>query len=150
MITKTLITCCLIFISTLTFGQNKDELLYQAISKKDTAKVKSLLIQGANPNFKKKVGEFEISMLILAIQERNYTISKLLVDHKVDVNFKDWFKTTALMYAANFGDKHIVELLIANGADVNAKDEQGNSVLSAAKESKNEEVIKLIESLVKQ
>ena len=150
MITKTLITCCLIFISTLTFGQNKDELLYQAVSKKDTAKVKFLLIQGANANFKKKTGDFETSLLILAVQGKNYTISKLLIDHKVDVNFKDWFKTTALMYAASFGDKPIVELLIANGADVNAKDEQGNSVLSAAKESKNEEVIKLIEGLVKQ
>jgi ankyrin repeat protein len=53
------------------------------------------------------------------------------------------------MYAANTGNRVIVSFLIDHGADPNAKDEQDNSVLSAAKESKNEEVIKLIEGLQK-
>ena len=53
------------------------------------------------------------------------------------------------MRTANTGYKRIVVFLIDHGADPNAKDEQGNSVLSAAKESKNEEVIKLIQSLQK-
>jgi uncharacterized protein len=50
------------------------------------------------------------------------------------------------MYAAAKGNKEIVELLIESDADVNATDGDGNTVLSAAKEGKNKEVITLIES----
>jgi len=53
------------------------------------------------------------------------------------------------MYAASKGNREIVELLLASGADVNATDGEGNTVLTAAKESKNSEVITLIESKLK-
>ncbi|WP_181303957.1 ankyrin repeat domain-containing protein [Rufibacter sp. XAAS-G3-1] len=56
------------------------------------------------------------------------------------------FNTTALMYAASKGNKEIVELLLSSGADVNATDGGGNTVLTAAKESQNSEIIMLIES----
>jgi ankyrin repeat protein len=53
------------------------------------------------------------------------------------------------MYAASKGNREIVKLLLENDADVNATDGQGNTVLSAAKESKNEEVIRIIEERLK-
>lgn len=146
---KFILTLCLILSSVLAFGQTKDEQLYYAVTKSDSLKVESLLNQGANPNFRVKQGFFEFGLLIWAVQHQDLKIVKLLVEHKADVDWRDGFKTTALMYAASKGDKAIVEFLIAHGADPNAKDDQGNSVLSAAKESKNEEVIKIIESLQK-
>ena len=39
----------------------------------------------------------------------------------MDVDEKDSYGETSLHYAADKGHKEIVELLIANGADVNAK-----------------------------
>jgi ankyrin repeat protein len=39
---------------------------------------------------------------------------------------------------------------LKNGADVKATDGQGNSVLSAAKEKNNPEIIKLIEAKLKE
>jgi len=146
---KTFITLILLFSATLAFGQTKDEQLYNAVMKSDSLKVETLLNQDANPNFKVKQGFFEFSPLIWAVQHQDLKIVKLLVEHKAEVDWRDGFKTTALMYAASKGNKAIVEFLIAHGADPNAKDEQGNSVLSAAKESKNDEVIKLIEKLLK-
>ncbi len=41
-----------------------------------------------------------------------------------DVNAGGVFGTTPLLYAATFGHKEIAELLIAEGADVNAKDDK--------------------------
>lgn len=146
---KLIITLLLTFSTAIVFGQSTNEKLFKAVLNRDSINVELLLDKGGNPNFKMKQGAFEMSMLITAVQNQDYKTTKLLLEHKAEVDFKDWFKTTALMYAVNKGNKPIVELLIANGADPNAKDEQGNSVLSAAKESKNEEVIKLIERLQK-
>ena len=49
----------------------------------------------------------------------------------MDVNAKDDGRTP-LSYAASWGDEEIAELLIAKGADVNAKDEDGTTPLDWA------------------
>jgi len=136
-------------VTTTSFCQDLNEQLYNAVSKKDSLSVQNLLIKKADANFKKKTGGFlEISMLILAVQNSDFNDVKLLIGHGAEVDWRDAFKTTALMYAASKGNKAIVIYLIKNGADVNAKDEQGNSVLSAAEESKHSEIIELIKNLV--
>lgn len=66
--------------------------LVAAISKKDTAKVKELLDQGADPNYKSPIG----------------------LDHP-DIT------STVLMQAAKVGDAAIVQMLVDKGADPNAK-----------------------------
>lgn len=142
-------TIILLLVTAASFCQGINEQLYQAISKKDSLTVKELLKKKADANFKKKTGGFlEMSMLILAVQNDDLNNVKLLISGGADVNWKDVFKTTALMYAASKGNKEIVVYLIKSGADVNAKDEQGNSVLSAAEEGKNVEVIALIKNLI--
>ncbi|EHQ25945.1 ankyrin repeat domain-containing protein [Mucilaginibacter paludis] len=139
----------LVLVTTTSFCQDLNEQLYKAVSNKDSLSVQNLLIKKADANFKKKTGGFlEISMLILAVQNNDLSDVKLLVGRGAEVDWRDAFKTTALMYAANKGNKDIVIYLIKSGADVKAKDEQGNSVLSAAEEGKNDEVIGLIKSLV--
>lgn len=135
--------------ANLVLAQSKNEQLYNAISNRDSVQVEKLLNDGADANSKRKVMSFESSDLIIAVMNQDVKIVQLLLDHKAEADWRDWFKTTALMYAAHTGNKHIVELLLAHGADPTAHDEQGNSVLSAAKESKNPEVITLIEGLQK-
>jgi ankyrin repeat protein len=49
-------------------------------------------------------------------------LKKILLDVKVNVNEKDKYEKTALMYASENGHCEIVKLLIINGADINIQD----------------------------
>lgn len=133
-----------------TYGQDNNEKLYQAIVKNDTLLVKQLLNEKADPNYIKSEGSWtKVNMLITAVNTGNIKIVKMLLAYKADVNWKDVFNSTALMYAAAKGDKEMVVLLLDNGADINDSDDDGNKVLNAAKESKNKELIKYIEDRLK-
>jgi ankyrin repeat protein len=110
-----------------------------------------LLEANADPNYIKSSGSWKkMSMLITAVNNNNFDIAKLLIEHKADVNWRDSMNTTALIYAASAGNKAIVMLLLDNGADINADDGQGNTVLSAAEESEYPELIKLITDKLKE
>ncbi|MBF9220879.1 ankyrin repeat domain-containing protein [Hymenobacter ruricola] len=130
-------------------GKGQDKKLFEAVSAQDSTQVKAALNKGANPNFRVKAGFFEMSLLILAVQKNDFATVKLLLDHNAEVDFRDAFNMTALMFAAHGGNTRMVSYLISKGADVQANDGKGNSVLSAAQESKNQEVIQLIESKLK-
>jgi ankyrin repeat protein len=65
--------------------------------------------------------------------EQKYNIVKLLIDNKANVNHKassDGY--TPLIRAVNFENYTIVDILIKNGADVNATDNKGETVLEYA------------------
>jgi ankyrin repeat protein len=129
------------------FGQNNNEKLYNAIALGDSSIVKNLLKNGADPNYVISKGQWlKVNMLITAVTQGNIYIVKILITNGADVQWKDGFNTTALMYAASGGSIDIVELLLGSGANINDNDGQGNSVLSAAKESKNAAVIALVEN----
>ena len=132
----------------ITKAQGLNEQLYSAVDGKDTLAVEKLLNSGADANYKRKTGAFEASLLISAVMNNDFRTVKLLVDHNAQVNWKDWFHTSALMYAAYKGNFNIVKYLLDKGADIHAKDEQGNTVLSSAKEGNHPEVIKLVEGLL--
>ncbi|MFD3004040.1 ankyrin repeat domain-containing protein [Pontibacter toksunensis] len=136
--------------SILTMAQRKDEQLYAAVQKNDKAKVEVLLKKKANPNYIKQAGPWmQVSPLITAVNNSNVEIVKLLIASRAQIDWRDGFNTTTLMYAASKGNREIVELLLASGADVNATDGEGNTVLTAAKENKNSEVVTLIKSKLK-
>ncbi|WP_121808758.1 ankyrin repeat domain-containing protein [Mucilaginibacter kameinonensis] len=126
-------------------AQTINEQLYKAVNVNDTTLAETLINKGADVNFKHKAMNFEMSLLILSVQKDQPKMVKLLVDHKAEVDWKDWFGSTALMYAANKGNVAVISYLLKSGADIHFKDKDGNSVLSAAKEGGNAEAIKLIE-----
>src|SRR4030042_1936376 len=47
-------------------------------------------------------------------------------ENLVDINKKDQYGWTACMYAARNGREGILEYCIAKGADINARDDEGN------------------------
>ena len=67
-----------------------------------------------------------------AIRENDITKFQEFIDSGGDVNVEDKYGDTALIYAAQWGDEDIVELLIKHGADVNAKDKHSRTALSAS------------------
>lgn len=70
-----------------------------------------------------------------------------LIKNGIDVNMLDLKNGyTALHYAAEYGHLTIAELLLANGADVHAKNNQGQTPLHCAIYSKSEEIISFLVS----
>ncbi|GAB3295302.1 ankyrin repeat domain-containing protein [Hymenobacter tenuis] len=148
---RILLTALFILALSVTgLAQNKSKDLFAAIHNNNAKKVERLLDQGADPSSVMQLGPgAQFSALTMAVNGSTLEIVKLLVEHKAQLEWKDWFKSTALMYAAAKGDLAMVELLLAHGANVLASDEQGNSVLTAAQESKNQLVIELIKDKLK-
>jgi ankyrin repeat protein len=70
---------------------------------------------------------------ILAAQKGYTETVKLLIEEGVDVNAKDNWGGTALMYAANRDQTETVKLLLKEGADINAQDMFGNTALLQSK-----------------
>ena len=67
-----------------------------------------------------------------AVRTNNVEAVKKYLDRDGDMNAKDERGYTPLLYAARFGWKEIAELLIAKGADVNAKVLEGGTTLHLA------------------
>jgi len=130
-----------------SLAQTKNDLLYEAIIKSDKASVEKLLAEGASVNYVKELKPWLlVSMLIASVDHQNVDIVRLVLAKKPDVNYRDGFNMTAIMYAASNGELEMVKLLVAAGANVNDNDGKGNSVLSAAKESQEAELIAFVES----
>ena len=108
-------------------AQDKNDLLYEAIIKSDKAGVEKQLAAGASANYVKELSAWlRVSMLIAAVDHNDLEIVKLLLGKNVNL-----------------------QLLAGAGANVNDNDGKGNSVLSAAKESQEPELIAFIESKIK-
>jgi len=67
-----------------------------------------------------------------AVFKRDIAAAKQAIDDGADVDGKDRNRSTHLLLAASKGDKEIAELLIANGANVNAKNDFGKTPLDRA------------------
>jgi ankyrin repeat protein len=79
---------------------------------------------------------------------------RLLLDEGADVNAiningtRAMFGTTALMWSAYQGHTEIVKLLLAKGADKDAKDRYGWTALAFATEGRHPEIIELLNKQV--
>jgi len=58
------------------------------------------------------------------------------------VNARDNYKWTPLNYAAHGGHKEVAELLIAAGADVNARDEDGKTPFDVASNDETADLLR--------
>ena len=107
-------------------GQDRTALLMAA--REDYLEVgKVLLENGADVNARS--GSSQFTPLHATAYRDNAAFAKLLLTHKADVNaLSDG--TTPLLEAASQGSPELIEVLIANGADVNARDKAGVTALS--------------------
>ena len=116
---------------------NTDEgtALMEAVKSGRVEIVKRLLAAGADVNAVHRTGDLT---LLMAARQRSYRtpaaepsaeLLQLLLDHKADPNATDKWGVTALM-SANTAAK--VKLLVAGGANLEAKDKEGETALIKA------------------
>ena len=82
--------------------------------------------------------------LLEAAKNNDLEKVKFLIDKGADVNAKDYFDMTALMYAVD--DYDITKLLIDSGADVNLIDINGKTALIYASQKGHLEVAEFLKA----
>jgi hypothetical protein len=82
--------------------------------------------------------------LIDAAQKGDTAGVNALLNEGVDVNAKDKYGYTALMYASKEGHTETVKALLEKGADVNAKSKKGTTALIVASDKGRTEIVKLL------
>jgi len=90
--------------------------------------------------------EYNEAAFLKCVEEGNTTAVNLFLAAGINPNVvEDEYGKTALMFAAERGYTDIIQVLLANGADVNAKDGSGWTALMRAVESDN---IKAVQALL--
>ncbi|MCE9561520.1 MAG: ankyrin repeat domain-containing protein [Planctomycetes bacterium] len=103
-----------------------------------------LLDAGANVNG----GNGKSSPLVWAVwtKQPNLKLVKLLIDRGADVNQHGGLESeTPLHFAVKYGNVELVKLLLEAKADPMAKEFRGKTPLDLAKESKHQDIVKLLE-----
>ncbi len=132
--------------SLSVFSQSDSDSLFKAVERNDTTAIKVYLKNGADINLVKQKGWAKVNLLITAVNKNHLETAKILIQNNVNINWKDGFNTTALMYAANIGNIKMVRFLLDSGADIKHKDDNGNDALSTAKSKKHKDVVKLLKN----
>jgi len=74
-------------------------------------------------------------------------IVKILIEAGADVNTKNFFGYTPLLWASIYNHKEVVNLLIEAGADINAKNNYGYTALIYASGNNNKDIIDLLKDM---
>ncbi len=88
--------------------------------------IRKALVNGVEVNASDSEGR---TLLIEAVIRGCHEIMTFLLSRGADANFRDAKTWTALHFAVQNFDILAVEILVANGAEINAQDEFGNSVI---------------------
>ncbi len=111
--------------------------LSTAVAANDAETIKVLIDAGADEKAKDSKGR---PLLVSAAASGDAEGVKLLIKTVPDQSLKD----LALRTAAYHGHAAVVEILLANGADVNAKDSKGKSAVAYAAEAGKDNVVKTL------
>lgn len=105
----------------------------------DAEFVALLLKKGATPNLKMTAGRSPLEY------SKNITITKMLVEHGADINFKNPIDGFTPLISAIEGDDNLsAKYLITHGADITSIDFLGRTALSIARKNKNKEMEKIL------
>jgi FOG: Ankyrin repeat len=115
--------------------------------------VKFLLANGANVNAKNDDGFAALQYAVGKVADpikgdsaakENTEVAKALIYAGAQINDKNQLGQTALMTAANNGHVKTVQMLLANGAYVNAMDNNSKTALDYAKEIAHNDIVVLL------
>jgi N-acyl-D-amino-acid deacylase len=115
--------------------------LLTAVFVRDAALTRALLNNGAAPD---RPDDDGITPLAWAAIGAEPAIGRILIERGVDVNHVDRFGMTPLLYAAStdLGDSTMIELLLKNGANRNARTKEGLTAADLARKYGYEQLLK--------
>lgn len=123
--------------------------IFQAAKYGNLAIVKMLIFYGADVNKKSNMGYTPLHEAAFAekSQMNNYYIEiiKLLLDHGANINAQNMYGTTPLHAAAVQGKKHMVLILLLNGADIKIKNQYNKLASEMARENNFSDIAEMIE-----
>lgn len=128
----------LLVLCSRTLAQDPNALLMDAARSQDTAEVKRLLKEGADPNSRDRNGR---TPLMEAASEGYTQTVRALLENGANVNATDRVGWTALFWAAFSRRTETLRALVARGADVNARDGEGRTALFWASSSGYTDVV---------
>jgi ankyrin repeat protein len=122
--------------------------LFDMIEKNDVERVQSLLRSGADPNQRMFSGWAPLHIAMY----KDISICRLLLAYNADPNItvgpnklgysNNW---TPIFFAVYLRKPHLVRLLLAHGASVHRRDSRGKTLIQLAVETKDEEIISLVQ-----
>lgn len=135
----------LFFFAAYSNAQNIESKLGEAASSGDLKKVKQLVEKkGADVNCHWTInGAIQIPLIVYVVMENKSEVASYLIEKGANVNAKDGFGMTSLMWASYNGNVELVKLLLEKGADKYVE-VKGQTALSAAEEKGFSEIIKLL------
>jgi len=105
--------------------------------------VRILLEKGADPNTRDSEGRN--ALMVMSLEKRNENavelIAETLLNAGCDINATDNKGRTPLIYAVIHEQLAAVKMLLKRGANINAKDLNGESAIDLARKSSNEEIL---------
>jgi len=116
-------------------NETGDTILTYAIIMKKYPIIASVLAKGADPDMPNKMG---YTPAHIAIELQDFKSFELLAQNRANLDYTDGFGRTYLMHASRVGLLPAVDLLVTNGADVNAMDNDGFTSLAIAYRHKQE------------
>lgn len=120
-----------------------DTALAMAVGEDQSDAAKILINAGANVDVTVST-EKKDTLLIAAAKSHLETTKLILSKNNTLLNKTNTAGDTALMASVRYGYNDIAQLLISKGADTKLKNKAGKTALDIAKESNNDEAIKLL------
>jgi uncharacterized protein len=120
-------------------GKGMNVQLIQAVERKETERIRSLIEQGAVINTQDSKGR---TATMIATYNNDVETAKILIQAGADVNIQDDMKNSPFLYAGAEGYVDILKLAIEAGADPSITNRYGGTALIPASEHGYVEVIK--------
>ena len=128
---KTLLTCLLIFLvfnGTLMADEEDVQALLDRVAYQDLEGLKALIAGGADINAQDAA--YGNTALLMACAYGFTDIAKYLISEGADVNIQETMHGYTALFGAVYHSRELVEILLANGADIHIKSKEGITVFT--------------------
>jgi len=124
-------------------NNNEETALYMASSRGNRQIVKLLLEQGADINVKNDNHHYT-ALHIAAYFDKIEILKLLLEQEKINLEARSKKGSSPLLVASYIGNLEVAKILLEKGADINAKNDNGETALHMASHENHQQIVELL------